>query len=133
MTLKTLANSVEKVQMLKAQLRGPERDLALRQIASLSVEEKRALFPEWVHLARAAHAPFQLAWDVIESLPRDWVLQNIPKEVETILEDEDETDYWMFLQLYARLDRALMRGLAQRAAAHSDAEIRELGRDYLAK
>ena len=73
-----------------------------------NADEKKALFPEWVDLARAAHSPFQIAWSIIESLPRAWVLQNIEKEVDAILASEDETDYWMFLQLYARLDGALL-------------------------
>src|SRR5262245_58278543 len=80
-------------------LRGPDRNIALDQIASLTTEENLALFPEWIHLARAAHSPFQVAWDVIESLPRDWVLQNVEKPVDAILQNDEETDYWMFLQL----------------------------------
>ena len=133
MTLKLDTKPGERIRTLKALLRGPDREVALKQIASLTLDEKEQLFPEWIHLARAAHSPFQVAWDAIESLPRDWVLRNIEKEVDAILANEEETDYWMFLQLYARLDQSLMRKLAQRAATHADPEIRELGVEYLAK
>lgn len=133
MTLRSLADPAEKIATLRARLRGPDRDAALDQIPSLTVDEKKQLFPEWIHLARAAHSPCQFAWDVIESLPRNWVLQNIEKEVDAILEAEEETDYWMFLQLYDRLDEGMMKKLAQRAASHANADIRELGADYLAR
>ena len=127
-----LANPAGKIEVLRSALRGKERLVALQAVPSLSVEEKKTLFPEWLQLARAAHSPHQIAWSVIEALPREWVLQNIEKEVDAILETGDETDYWMFLQLYTRLDVGLVKNLAQRAAAHADAGIRELGEDYLA-
>lgn len=128
-----LENSADKVEVLRKALRGKDRTLALRAVPSLNADETKALFTEWVNLARAAHSPFQIAWNVIESLPRAWVLQNVEQEVDAILTSGDETDYWMFLQFYARLDDALMRKLAQRAATHAVPEIRELGTDYLAK
>jgi hypothetical protein len=99
----------------------------------LTTDELKELFSEWVHLARCAHSPFKPAWDVILSLPRDWVLQHIEPEVDAILRAEEEDDYWMFLQLYERLDRDLTLKLARRAAGHTDPHIRELGEDYLAK
>jgi hypothetical protein len=127
-----VVGSSDKINVLRHALRGKDRALALQVVPSLSVAEKQALFEEWVHLARAAHAPFQIAWNIIGSLPREWVLQNIEREVDALLKTDEETDYWMFLQLYARLDDGLMRKLAQRAAAHADVEIRELGQEYLA-
>lgn len=128
-----LAGSADKLDVLRQALRGKDRFLALQVAPSLSADDKKALFAEWVNLARAAHSPFQIAWTIIESLPRAWVLQNIEAEVDAILAAEEETDYWMFLQLYARLDNRLTTTLAQRAALHADAEIRQLGEEYLAK
>lgn len=128
-----LANSSDKVEVLRKALRGNDRTLALRAVPSLSVDEKKALMPEWVNLARAAHSPFHIAWNVIESLPREWVMQNIEKEVDAILANDEETDYWLFLQLYARLDTALMKKLAMRAVRHADPEISELGREWSVK
>ena len=128
-----LSQSTEKIDVLRKALRGNDRALAIQVVPSLSVDEKQSLFAEWVNLARGAHSPFMIAWRIIESLPREWVLQHIETEADAILQAEEETDYWMFLQLYARLDDSLMRKLARRAAAHADADIRELGQDYLAK
>lgn len=130
MTPKVLTNPMERI---KSVLRGPNRETALDEASSLTMDEKKQLLPEWINLARAAHSPFQIAWNIIESLPREWVLANIEKEVDAILESEEETDYWMFLQLYARLDNGLMRQLARRAASHTDPDISELGREWSGK
>lgn len=126
-----LAEKAERIAVLRRALRSPERDTALAMSGSLSVEERQDLFSEWVHLARCAHSPFAPAWDIILALPREWVLARIEQEVDAILEKAEETDYWMFLQLYAKLDRNLTLKLARRAAVHADPEIRELGEDYL--
>lgn len=131
MTPKVRTNPKERIKTLKVLLRGPNRETALDGASSLTMDEKKQLLPEWINLARAAHSPFQIAWKVIESLPREWVLANIEKEVDAILKNEEETDYWMFLQLYARLNGTLMRKLAERASNHAEPEIRELGVEYL--
>jgi hypothetical protein len=65
------------------------------------------------------------------ALPREWVLSHIEQEVNLILQKEEEDDYWMFLQLYERLDHELTLKLAARAAAHGESSIRELGEEYL--
>jgi len=125
-----LTSPTNKVDVLRTSLRSKERNIALAIVPSLNVEEKKSLFAEWVNLARAHCSPFNIAWNIIESLPRDWVLERIEKEADTILAEEEETDYWMFLQLYARLDKTLTKRLAERAAHHADPDIRELGEEY---
>jgi hypothetical protein len=40
----------------------------------LTLEEKQELFSEWINLARCAHSPFEVALNVILSLPRGLVL-----------------------------------------------------------
>src|SRR5205814_353538 len=113
------------VEVLRAALRGRDRNTALWVARSLEVSELTQLFSELIHVARAAHGPVEAVWNLILSLPRDWVLAHIEREVEPILDEEEEDDYWMFLQLYEQLDRDLTLRLAHRAAAHSDPEIRE--------
>lgn len=125
-----LADGETRVDALKKALRGPDRDLGLAACAALDLEDKKELFSEWVHLARSAHGPFQIAWNIILSLPRDWVVQHITRESDAILTQEEYDDYWMFLQLYKKLDPVLTHALAERALRHSDPEIRELGQDY---
>jgi hypothetical protein len=128
-----LAQTADRVAVLQEALRGSDRNTALSLVNSLDKSELIQLFPEWVHLARCAHSPFEPVWRVILSLPRDWVLAHIEREVDAILKNEEEDDYWMFLQLYHKLDPDLARKLARRAAAHPDPEIRALGEEYLAE
>lgn len=122
-----------RVEVLREALHQGERGNLLAVARSLSTEELQQLFGEWVNLARCAHSPFEPAWKIILSLPREWVLERIEQEVEPILAKEEYDDYWMFLQLFDQLDRDLTFKLARRAIAHSDPDIHELGEDYLQK
>ena len=128
-----LQDKDQRVAALRQVLRSGDRLLALSAAQHLELEEKKQLLPEWAHLARCAHGPFSWAWNMILSLPRDWVLEHLPTEVDAILGKEEWDDYWMFLQLYLKLDPSLTKNLADRAAKHSDPDIRELGEEYLQK
>src|SRR5437660_1291660 len=115
------AEGVQRVPWVRKGLHsgGIDRATALTVLPYMSVAERLELFSDLVDVARAAHGPVDAVWKLILSLPRDWVLAHIEQEVEPILRGEEEDDYWMFLQLYAQLDRDLTRKLAHRAAAHS--------------
>src|SRR5262245_12196450 len=102
-----LNRGADRVGVLRKALRGSDRLLALRALPALTEQEKKDLLPEWVNLARCAHSYFEPAWNVIASLPRTWVLEHIAPELDAILANEEETDYWMFLQLAHRIDPAL--------------------------
>jgi hypothetical protein len=70
--------------------------------------------------------------EVILALPREWVLANIEKAVDLVLEDDaTENEYRRTLELYRELDENLMLNLAQRALKHVDEDIQEAGRDFL--
>src|SRR5262245_48350636 len=126
-----LADGVDRVGVLRAALRGPDRMTGILIAPCLKEEERKELFPEWVNLARAAHGPVAAVRQIIASLPHDWVLAHIEPEVEKILVNEEYDDYWLFLELYEQLDTDLTLKLARRAAAHLDPDIREMGEDYL--
>ncbi len=130
------ADGVDRIEMVRAGLslpQGNDAATAFHLLRHMKVGEQMQLFRELIHLARAAHGYFHPAWEVILSLPKDWVLARIEQEVDPILANEEETDYYMFLQLYDKLDRNLTLKLARRAASHADSQIRELGEDYLAR
>lgn len=110
---------------------GEDRATGLRLLERMDVSEQLQLFPELINLARAVHGPVGFIWGLILSLPRDWVLTHIEPEVDAILRNEEEDDYWMFLQLYEQLDAGLALKLARRAASHVNPDIRELGEDSL--
>lgn len=122
--------SVDRVRLVRRGFRmpgGENRAAALALFRHMSLEEQQELFPDLVQLARAAHGPVGAVREAIRSLPREWVLARIDGEVETILQAEEYDDYWMFLELLEQLDQRRACMLAQRASAHSDPEIRELG------
>jgi hypothetical protein len=128
-----LSREPERLTVVRKALTGPERNTALWVARSLTPDELKQLLPELVHLARSVHGPFEAVWNLILSLPREWVLAHIDAELDAILQHEEEDDYWMFLQLAERLDPALALRLAKRASAHSDCDIRELGEEYVQK
>ncbi len=126
---------VDQVALIRRALKlpgGENRAVAVALLANLSLEEKQLLFPELIQLARSAHGPIGAVRDIVLSLPRAWVLERIDAQVEPILHNDEYDDYWMFLELYEKLD--LMRAviLARRAAGSSDPAIRELGAEWLA-
>jgi len=112
---------------------GENRATALALLERMPVEEKKALFPELIQLARSAHGPVGKVREILLSLPREWVLARIDAEVEPILRNEEYEDYWMFLELFERLDPGRAVALARRAALHADPDIRELGLELLAR
>jgi hypothetical protein len=130
---KFLTNSPSRVDVLRSALRGKDRQTALAVAKSLTLEEKKALFSEWVFLISWAHGAIQTARDILLSLPRPWVLERIEKEVEPYLQNGTEEEFRRFLEFFEILDEDLLTKLAQRAAVHADPDIKEAGADFLAK
>jgi tetratricopeptide (TPR) repeat protein len=126
---------VDRVGLIRGALKlpgGNNRAAAVALLKKMSPEEKQFLFPELIHLARSAHGPVGAIREIICSLPREWVLERIDAQVEPILRNEEYDDYWMFLELYEKLDPTRAVKLARRAAGSADAAIRELGLESLA-
>ena len=67
----------------------------------------------------------------ILSLPIHWTLTHIEAAAEPLLQTNDEWEWRRLLEVYALLDHALWRKLAERAVCHSDSDIREAGQDFL--
>lgn len=125
---------VDRVALVRQALRTPGRDrmTALTLLKGMAVDEQQRLFPELIQAARAAHGPVGAVRELIQALPRDWVLAHIEREVDAVLTGEQYDDYWMFLELYQQLDGSKALALARRAAGHPDPEIRALGLEWLA-
>lgn len=125
-----LVGDIDRVGLFRELLGGRDALLALPLCLLLPVAERQQLFPEIVRLARSVHGPYNLAWELILALPRHWVVEHVEPIVEGILQDEEEHDYWMFLNLYKQLDPDLTARLARRALAHSNPDIRDLAADH---
>jgi hypothetical protein len=130
-----LSAGVDRVPWVRHGLRsgGLGRATALRYFRYLPVGEQQQVYPDLVFLASSAHGSIDFVRDLILSMPRDWVLNNIEREAEVHLREGTYDEYRRFLELYKQLDLGMMQRLARRAAAHSDPDIREAGEDYLVK
>jgi hypothetical protein len=129
------SEGVDRVPWVRHGLRsgGMDRSAALRFFSYLTGAEQQQLFPDLVFLASSAHGSIDFVRDLILSLPRDWVLNNIEREAEPHLREGTYDEYRRFLELYELLDVGMTQRLARRAAVHSDPDIREAGEDYLVK
>lgn len=126
-----LNNCTDRIGLIKKSLHNPtERGTALRLIAYLKLEERQSLFDELVDLASVSHSDIELSRKAILSLPKTWVLANIEKSAEPLLQDGTDEEYRRLLELYIDLDRELTQRLVIRALQHDDPDIHEVGEDF---
>lgn len=97
----------------------------------LTLEEKKKLFNKLLLIASHENKYLVKAREVILSLPKDWLLSNIEKHAEPILQNAAYDEYRRFLELYINIDHELTIRLAHRASLHSDEDISEAGKDFL--
>ena len=108
-----------------------ERSAALHIAAMLPTREKRAILPDLVSLASFVHGSTREARNIILSLPRKWLRDNIEEYAESILHRDNYEEYASLLELYMRIDHDLALRLALRAVAHNDPDIRDVGETFL--
>lgn len=129
-----IKNYKDRVGVFKKALNNPtERGTALRLIEYLNLEERQSLFDKLIDLASVSHSDIELCRKAILSLPKNWLLANIEKSAEPLLQDGTDEEYRRLLELYIDIDRKLAQRLAQRAVQHDDPDIREVGEDFLSK
>ncbi|HLO89282.1 MAG TPA: hypothetical protein VK203_30340 [Nostocaceae cyanobacterium] len=121
--------------VMRKALKSPsDRDTALDLLLYLDVEKRLPFFNDLVDLASVDHASVDRVWQVILSLPKDFLLANIEKSVEPVLNNAVQdayVEYRCLLQLYSQIDSDLTYRLAQRALQHEDADVIEAGEDYM--
>jgi hypothetical protein len=126
-----------KIEIIRQALQKPtERGTALRLLEYFNLEEIKILFNNLVELASVAHSDIELCRKVILLLPKDWLLENIEKSAELILNQGTDEEYRRLLELYLEIDLNLTRKLAEKALENDDDDIVEVGedfRDYLQK
>lgn len=131
-----LSRSTDKQLTIKQALKSPsDRTTALRILLYLEVEERLSFFDQLVDLASVGHSDIELVREVILSLPKEFLLANIEKSAEPILNAADPyyqyEEYRRLLELYIEIDLELTRRLAVRASQSEDEDIREAGEDFL--
>jgi len=129
------SDGVDRVPWVRHGLRfgGMGRSAALRFFSYLTPLEQQQLFPDLVFMASWGHGSVGFARELILSMPRDWVLNNVEREAELHLREGTYDEYRRFLELYELVDAGMTQRLARRAAAHSDPDVREAGEDFLLK
>lgn len=128
-----LAEGVDRAGLVRAGLRAHKMmdvATALYVMGYLNVPERMQLLEELVELS-LHHGLAMKIRELIRSLPRDYVLANVERIAEPLLEKGDYDEYRRFLELYLELDRELTLKLARRAAAHPDADVQEAGQEFL--
>jgi len=124
-------NCTDRIGVIRKALHNPtERGTALRLIEYLEVEDRQSLFDDLLDLASVSQSDIELCRKVILSLPKTWVLANIEKSAEPLLQDGTDEEYRRLLELYLDIDRELAQRLAIRALQHDDPDIREVGEDF---
>ena len=66
----------------------------------------------------------------LNSFPKMWLLENIEKSAEPLLQDGTDEEYRRLLELYIDIDRELTQRLARRALQHDEPDIHEVGEDF---
>ena len=126
-----LNNYPDRIGFIKKALHNPtERGTALRLIEYLKLEERQSLFDDLLDLASVSQSDIELCRKAILSLPKNWLLANIEKSAELLLQNGTDEEYRRLLELYLDIDRELVKRLAQRAVEHDDPDIREVGEDF---
>jgi hypothetical protein len=109
------------------------RQVTLRILQWVPIDERKELLPDLLYLARAVSGYISQFRCVILSLPKDWLLDHIEEAAEPILRKGDDQEYRCLLELYTHIDPELTKKLAQRALASKDPSVREVGQEYLQK
>lgn len=129
-SMEFLEETADRITVLRGALRGHGKHTAIWMLRSLQQSELQDLFDDLVVQASYAHGAIGAIRDAILSLPREWVISNIEGVAEPLLVDGTYDEYRRLLELYALLDPALTKRLAERAIQHSDPDIQEAGRDF---
>jgi hypothetical protein len=124
-----LSEGVDRVSLVRELIR-EDIVVALKLAESLSDSEHKQLFNIWVGGA-GYHKYVQTYRKFILALPRDWVLESVEAAAEHYLSNGGFEEYARYLELYLLLDEKLTYKLAQRALAHPDPEIKEVGQDFI--
>jgi hypothetical protein len=108
-----------------------ERVLALRLLKIMPEEDRRAMMRELLAFATWQNQVTELAKELIFSVSREWLRDNILTFVEPLLQGTDYEEFWGALEIVDQIDRPKALALARRIAAHTDPDIREAGETFL--
>ena len=97
----------------------------------LKTEDMQRLLGSLIAFASTESGSTSLAQDLILTLPKEWLIENIEKYANPILENGDDMEYSAILTLFSFIDDGLTRKLAERALTHEDKHVRDAGEFFL--
>ena len=101
-------------------------------IALLSIENRKNLFEYMLDTATDINHPCrEQAFKEIYRLPGQWVLENIEKEIQPLINTYQDEAYICLLDVLQKLNFDKAIEWAQRACNHENPDIQEVGRDWL--
>jgi hypothetical protein len=105
----------------------------LEAIPTLEPQVRGAVMHYLLELACQAQniTNISLGRQALLALPRDWLLHNIERSAEFLLEVEDEWEYRRLLEVYQHLDKDLVRRLALRGLNSTERGIQEAAQERL--
>jgi hypothetical protein len=123
----------DRVSLLRKAIHGPDKILALMLMPILKQEELMSLFSDLVYFASFTHGSLTYVRNVIKSLPRKWVVENIEEVADSYLTNNDYEPYRRLLELFFEIDENITQRLANKASASTNFDIREAGEDFIKK
>lgn len=107
------------------------RALTMDVLEYLVPEELQDLLPFLLSHARSVHPYLRRVRQLILTIPKDWLTDNIEKAAEPLLTTGDDEEYRRLLELYIQIDDELAIKLAKRAQASTDPNIRDVGEEFM--
>ncbi|RYX80655.1 hypothetical protein EON83_27660 [bacterium] len=104
---------------------------ALRIADLFNEKERIETFDIILEIAIADAGHSKKARDIVRSISIEWLLANIEKYAQPILDRGYDFEYWQLLDLCSEIDPDLTQRVAERAAQSQDEAIREAGEHYL--
>ena len=125
-------NPKERVEVVRWAFKNQQPRAALEATELMKPEERKELLDVLIGFTHANSRWREFVTKLILEIPRDWLVENIEKYTEPILDQfEDYTDYSGFLWVLHEIDQKLAIRLAERAARSTNYDVREIGEYYL--
>lgn len=125
------------IERYKQELDGIHKDLWLHfdLVPQLSHLEQQAVLSYFLELACQTQniLNIELGRASLIALPRDWLLKNIEKAFEPLLQNNDEWEYRRLLEVCWKLDRGLVNKLVFWGLDNMHLEIQENAKECLAE
>lgn len=128
-----LSSHFDSIEIIKDDLKKEVNPLTLHLIKQLPENMKVSLLPDVLEIMRHMDGKTRFCQDIILTMDREWLKNNIWTYSEHILDDQDYETIGIFMYLFNNIDRSLSEALAVFALNSADEDVREIGEIYFEK